>query len=195
MLSVAAVAVVTALLAGLWAGFGADAAGGADEPHGPVAAAGSSVGGSAVGGGFGAARPAIAVPRPAPSTAVPATTPPATRAAATDPFAPPSGTPSPPAASRRPSVLVLNNSRVTGLAAWAAARLRALGWPVAGVGNRTGRVPVTTLYYGAGQRAAAAALARRWPAIRAIRSGTPGTAAHGMVLIVTRDAAPGGDRR
>jgi len=56
-----------------------------------------------------------------------------------------------PAVSRDFDVVVLNETPIRGLAASVAARLRALGWPVTGVGNWTGEIPATTVYYPNGQ--------------------------------------------
>ncbi|HET6816808.1 MAG TPA: LytR C-terminal domain-containing protein, partial [Mycobacteriales bacterium] len=44
-------------------------------------------------------------------------------------------------------VSVLNNSMRSGLAHEAAAQVAAHGWPIAKIGNFTGRVPISTLYY------------------------------------------------
>jgi uncharacterized cupin superfamily protein len=61
--------------------------------------------------------------------------------------------------SQLPAVSVLNQSGVTGEAARVAAALREQGWRVSGIGNWRGSVPETTVYYPAGQEAAAAQLA------------------------------------
>jgi hypothetical protein len=108
-----------------------------------------------------------------------------------------SPTPAPPPASEppatqtaviaRPAVTVLNNSRRTGLAHRVAAQVESRGWPVARVGNFTGRIPESTIYYSAGRHAAAVAFAREFPAVRRVLprfSGLPGS---GLVLVVTRD--------
>lgn len=84
---------------------------------------------------------------------------------------------------------MLNNSTIHGLAASAAARLRAGGWPVRLVGNFTGRLPYTTVFYDPGQQAAARQLARDFPAVRAVLprfAGLPGT---GLTVVLTRDVA------
>lgn len=115
--------------------------------------------------------------------------PPATPSAASPAPSPkPSPTPSRTAlAAPRPAVLVLNNSRIYHLARRVAGELEAVGWPVAGVGNLTGRLPATTLFYRPGSAAAARALAARFPQITviAVRPGwLPGDAA--LTLVVTR---------
>jgi cytoskeletal protein RodZ len=61
------------------------------------------------------------------------------------------------------AIVVLNQTGQAGLAATAATRLRAKGWSVSGVGNFHGVVPATTVYYPAGQEAAAAAAAKSLP--------------------------------
>lgn len=81
---------------------------------------------------------------------------------------------------------MLNNSRVTGLAHQAAAEFAARGWPVAGVGNFTGRIPQTTVYYEPGQQAAAAELAREFPGIQRVCARIPGLPGHGLTVVLTR---------
>jgi hypothetical protein len=84
-------------------------------------------------------------------------------------------------------VTVLNNSRRTGLASRAADQLRSGGWSIAEVGNFTGRIPVSTLYYARGQERVAQALARQFDAVQRVHprfSGLPGS---GLTLVVTRE--------
>ena len=88
----------------------------------------------------------------------------------------------------RPAVTVLNNSRVTGLAAKAARDFASGGWTIAGTGNLGGRLAVTTVYFSPGQEDAAAALRKQFPAIRASApryAGLPGEG--GLTVVVTRD--------
>jgi hypothetical protein len=59
--------------------------------------------------------------------------------------------------------VILNQTGVNGLAAALSKKLTADGWTVTGLGNWKGSVPATTVYYGAGQEAAAAALAADIP--------------------------------
>lgn len=124
--------------------------------------------------------PVVTSPSPSPGATV--TTPPATVAS-------PSGTS--PAASptaARPALTVLNNSRVTGLAAKAARDFAARGWRIAGTGNLSGRLAVTTVYYGTGQRDAAAALRAQFPAIEDMAPRYPGLPGEGgLTVVVTRD--------
>lgn len=101
-----------------------------------------------------------------------------------------------PAASTAPAapsvvipVTVLNNSRRAGLADIAAARFRAGGWPVKATGNFRGRIPVTTVYYEAGQEAAARELARRFDGIARVRPRFATLPARGLVVVVTREYA------
>ena len=94
-----------------------------------------------------------------------------------------------PPVTRSASVLpvtVLNNSRVSGLADRAAARLRAGGWPTPVVGNFTGRVERTSVYWAPGQQASAVRLARQFGIARVAPrfAGLPG---RGLTLVVTRD--------
>jgi hypothetical protein len=111
--------------------------------------------------------------------------------------APPAPAPPPPApapvearpAADEPPLLVLNNSRIPGLAERAARRFEAGGWPVRDTGSLRGRIRATTVYYPSGQRAAAEELARRFPEVRRVLprlAGLPGT---GLTVVVTRDLA------
>ena len=84
-------------------------------------------------------------------------------------------------------VSVLNNSRRTGLAHTAAAQVAAHGWPIAKVGNFTGRVPISTLYYAPGQFASAQRLARAMPSIQRVRPRFSGLPTSGLTLVVTRE--------
>ncbi len=92
------------------------------------------------------------------------------------------------AAPLRAAVTVLNDSRITGLAARAAARLRAAGWPVAGIGNLPAMVPETTVYYDPGQRLAALALVQAGLGVRRAQPRGSWLARTGtLILVVTRD--------
>lgn len=83
-------------------------------------------------------------------------------------------------------MLVLNNSRIPGLAAKAASDLRRIGWPVAGTGNLTGRLSVTTVFYAPGQEAAARRLIARNGDIARMLPRPPGLPGSGLTLVVTR---------
>lgn len=61
------------------------------------------------------------------------------------------------------SIVVLNQTRISGLANQAANALRDAGWTVVGLGNFSGSVPSTTVYYPTGQEAAATAVAADLP--------------------------------
>jgi hypothetical protein len=83
---------------------------------------------------------------------------------------------------------VLNNSRVTGLAAKAASDFRNGGWRIAATGNLSGRLPRTTVYFSPGQQPQAEALRRQFPAIQDVApryAGLPGEG--GLTVVVTRD--------
>jgi hypothetical protein len=101
----------------------------------------------------------------------------------------PSAAPSSAAPVPHPALTVLNNSTVRSLAADAAGRFRAAGWPVALVGDITGRYRYTTVYYGPGQLAAARALVRQFPGIRVIdsRANVPELPGTGLTVVVTKD--------
>lgn len=107
------------------------------------------------------------------------------------PAPPTDAAPGPTAAPDRADtpVLVLNNSRITGLAADAAADLRRGGWTVAGTGNFSGRLSATTVFYTPGDAAeerAARALAAQFPRIAAVAERIRGLPGSGLTLVVTR---------
>ena len=107
------------------------------------------------------------------------------------PPAPPAPVEPPPAAEPAPGppLLVLNNSRVEGLAARVAARFEAGGWPVRETGSLRGRIRATTVYYEPGQEAAASELARRFPFVVRVLPRLPDLPGEGLTVVVTRDAA------
>jgi hypothetical protein len=84
-------------------------------------------------------------------------------------------------------VSVLNNSRRSGLAHQVADQVAAKGWPIAKIGNFTGRVPISTLYYAPGQLESAQRLARLMPAIQRVRPRFSGLPSTGLTLVVTRE--------
>ena len=136
--------------------------------------------------------PAVVATGPSPTASSTSAKPPATSDAhetAAAPVAPPM---SEPPATQRPAVAklrvtVLNNSRISGLAHDAAARVARGGWPVRYVGNFTGRIAASTIYYAAGQRRSAELFAREFPAVRRVLPRFPGLPGSGLTLVVTRD--------
>lgn len=60
---------------------------------------------------------------------------------------------------RQTPVRVFNNTGVSGSAAALAQKVRGSGWTVAGVGNWSGQIPSTTVYYPSGKRDEAKLLA------------------------------------
>ena len=115
-----------------------------------------------------------------PSTARP--TPSHHRAA---PVAQPSATATPKVAKL--PVTVLNNSRRSGLAHRAAAQVANGGWPIKLIGNFTGRIPVSTVYYAPGQAKVAAALAHQFSAVQRVLPRFRGLPGSGLTLVVTRE--------
>jgi len=99
---------------------------------------------------------------------------------------PPPAPPAKPAVAEVP-VIVLNNSRIEGLADTAAEVFRDGGWPVASTGNFRGKIPSTTVYYEAGQEAAARAFAARFDEVVRVRPRFATLPARGLVVVVTRD--------
>ena len=83
-----------------------------------------------------------------------------------------------------PPVDVLNDSRITGLAARAAAQLRAGGWSVATVGNFTGDdVPATTVFYPEGDEAAGRQLASALGVTRVVAAPAALSSSHLTVAL------------
>jgi hypothetical protein len=117
-----------------------------------------------------------------PSTAPPPTTPPPTTPAPSTPA--PTTTPAQPAL---PALDVLNDSRITGLAARATEQFRAAGWKVATTGNFKGPdVPETTIFYPDGDKAAADRLARQF-GIHRLRPATSDLSSSHLTVALARD--------
>jgi hypothetical protein len=122
----------------------------------------------------------------------PSVEPPVKESAAAPPAAPPPAPapPAPPARTQPASVVVpvtvLNNSRETGLAARAAARFEDGGWPVRATGNYTGRLRETTVYYAAGQEAAARSFARTFRGITRVLPRFDRLPGEGLTVVLTR---------
>ena len=109
---------------------------------------------------------------------------------------PSSATPEPPSASetaeadkpepaRELTVVVLNQTTRRGLAAQIAAELQAKGWAVPGVGNFTGVVPATTVYYPPGADEQALVLARDLPTEPRIRPRFGNLSTSSLTIVVT----------
>jgi type IV secretory pathway VirB10-like protein len=119
--------------------------------------------------------PAEVAPEPAPPPPAPAPAPPA-----------PAPQQAAPARVEVP-VLVLNNSRISGLAERAARYFEAGGWPVRDTGNSRGRIRATTIYYPPGQEAAAREFARRFPEVKRVLPRLENLPGDGLTVVVTRD--------
>jgi hypothetical protein len=128
--------------------------------------------------------PTIAPPAPTGSSGTPSARPTATRS--TVPTRVEAKRTSRPSPAVLP-VSVLNNSTRSGLAHRAAAQVAAQGWPIAKVGNFTGRVRISTLYYAPGQFASAQRLAASMPAIQRVLPRFSGLPTSGLTLVVTRE--------
>jgi hypothetical protein len=102
-----------------------------------------------------------------------------------DAAAPPAA--EPPAAPSLVPVLVLNNSRIDGLAARAAEDFERAGWPVRDTGDFRGRIRATTIYYEPGQEGSAREFADRFPAIERVLPRFDGLPGSGLTVVVTRD--------
>lgn len=97
---------------------------------------------------------------------------------------------SPQAAAARIPLAVLNSSRIRGLAKSAASDFRAAGWSVPGKpGNTSYRATITTVYYLAGQEAAARQLMRDVPRVRRMLLRPRVLPGHVLTVVVTREYA------
>jgi len=120
---------------------------------------------------------------PLPSTTIPA---PAPLPASPAPSAAPTSRPA------RAPLTVLNNTTHPHLAERVAGQLRSGGWRVVAVGNFTGTLPATTVYYTPGNTAeqrAALALAAQYPKISRVLprfAGLP-ESVHGVVVVLAPD--------
>ena len=166
-----------------------------DEPKVPVAAtvrtpkpagsAAASTAETAAESGATTTPPAVDPTETAPEVAPEAST--STAPAAAPGAAAPD---SPEAAAVRVPLVVLNSSRIKGLAATAATDFEQARWTVRKpVGNTSYRAAITTVYYLPGQEAAARQLMRDVPAVQRILLrplALPGT---GMTVVVTREYA------
>jgi hypothetical protein len=93
------------------------------------------------------------------------------------------------AAAVRLPLLVLNSSRITGLAASAKKDFEKARWTVRAVGNTSYRASITTVYYMAGQEAAARQLMRDVPAVRRMELRPRALPGEGLTVVVTREYA------
>lgn len=89
----------------------------------------------------------------------------------------------PPNVPRDYPVVVLNETRITGLAARVAASLRDDGWTVKGVGNWIGNIPETTVYYPDGTYSRAQKLAADLGVTR-IRPRVPGMLTNRLTVVL-----------
>jgi hypothetical protein len=168
------VAIVAAVIAVVWA-VGGRAPGDGTAAHRPTGLRASGGPGSV--GGIGTLSSSATTTGPsgnAPSAGAATTTPPSTHRSTARPRV-----------ARLP-LLVLNDSRIAGLAARAARDFHAAGWPIAGTGNYAGQVPRTTVFYAPGQRAAARLLMSRFPAITRLLPRFRGLPGSGLTVVVTR---------
>ena len=133
--------------------------------------------------------PALAVPTQRASAEATADVPVEATSEASSPAAAPStaATDAPAELAPRLPLLVLNNSKVSGLAARSAERFRSRGWEISGTGNYSGgTVAETTVYYADGQRDSAQRAADELgiPRVLPRFGGLPGS---GLTVVVTRD--------
>lgn len=104
------------------------------------------------------------------------------------PTATPVATPSQSAPAARVPLRVLNDSRISGLAARAASAFRSAGWKIVETGNYAGPVvPATTVYYPPADLASARELAREFPRIKRLVADRTLSASGPMLVVVARD--------
>jgi len=133
-----------------------------------------------------------ALPSSSPASTSPATSPAAPVASSgevTPVDSPPGlGSESPAAAVVLPALDVLNDSRISGLAARASAQFKAAGWKVATVGNFKGAddVPATTIFYPDGQQAAAQRLGAAFGVTRLLVAPS-GMSSTNLTVVLARD--------
>lgn len=114
----------------------------------------------------------------------------------TTPRRPSSPSPHPTGGAGQPTsqvpLTVLNNTTRPDLAEQAAQQFRAAGWQVVKVGNFTGKIPATTVYYtpgNASEQRAARALAKQFPRIGRVLphyAGLP-SSVHGVIVVLAPD--------
>jgi hypothetical protein len=131
-------------------------------------------------------RPTVATTHPAATTPSVKPSPKATpKPHKTAPVAEPPAT-AKPAVAKVP-VTVLNNSRRTGLAHRAAAQVANGGWPIKQIGNFTGRIRISTVYYAPGQAPVARKFAHQFSAVQRVLPRFNGLPGSGLTLVVTRE--------
>lgn len=126
--------------------------------------------------------PSSAAPPPPSAVVSPSTASASVSASAT------SSAPTATAAAPPPAVDVLNDSRISGLAASAAKQLRSAGWRVSTVGNWQGSsdVPTTTVFYPDGDKAAAQRLASQY-GISRVLAAPSGLSSSNLTLVLAYD--------
>jgi LytR cell envelope-related transcriptional attenuator len=155
------------------------------KPHTPVSAS-SHTSSFSPPTGSPSASASVSVSPPAPSLSAPVivSSPPA---AATTSAASVSPAPSTSASVARPSVDILNNTHISGLAARAAKTLTSGGWTVAETGNYPHSVSTTTVFYPLGLLAAAQQLAHQYRAITKVLPVPSGVSTTDLTLVLATD--------
>ncbi|HEY0871656.1 MAG TPA: LytR C-terminal domain-containing protein [Acidothermaceae bacterium] len=95
--------------------------------------------------------------------------------------------PSTSASVARPSVDILNDTHISGLAASAAKTLTSGGWTVAETGNYPHSVSTTTVFYPPDQVDAAKQLAQQYGAIREVLAAPSGVSTTDLTLVLATD--------
>ena len=151
---------------------------------------GSTPSGSAPSASSPAVVPTSAPPVSSPATTLAAVTPPPPAASA-PPVTPTTASPAPSASASTPAtkplVDILNGTHVSGLAARADTTLSRGGWVVALTGNYPHSISATTVFYPAGQLAAAQALAAQFTAIGKTAPALGGLSTTHLTLVLAQD--------
>lgn len=84
-------------------------------------------------------------------------------------------------------VVVLNETKRTGIAAEFRDLLEAGGWTVKRVGDFRGNVPLSTVYYPPGFKTEAEALAAQFPQVDRVRPAFPGAPKKRLTVILCKD--------
>jgi outer membrane biosynthesis protein TonB len=133
-------------------------------------------------------------PTSKPTSSKPTTKPPTTKAPTTKPTTkPPTTKPpvvAPPPVDVKAPLLVLNNSRIHGLAQVGRDAFAKGGWTVTGTGNYSGRLPQTTVFYSPGLKAAAETLARQFPSVTVVKPRPAGVPGSSLTVVLTRYFKP-----
>jgi cytoskeletal protein RodZ len=155
-------------------------------PHNPVAASSHTSSFSPpTGSPHASASGSVSTPAPSLSSPVIVSPPPAATPSTASASVSPATRTS--ASAARPSVDILNDTHISGLAASAAKTLTSGGWTVAETGNYPHSVSTTTVFYPPDQLAAAHQLAHQYQAITKVLPAPSGVSTTDLTLVLATD--------